>query len=101
VPDVDETDDDPEWGGDVEGEDDEVFAEAAPPPVAVVITAKPTAPKAASFNRLNPGKLMEQSIDDLRKYASTHLKIVGASKLPGGKSALVSKILKARKRKQR
>jgi hypothetical protein len=58
-----------------------------------------TKSKAASFNRMNPARLMEQSIDDLRKYASAHLKIVGASKMPGGKAVLVSKILRARKRR--
>jgi len=62
-------------------------------------TAKANKSKAASFNRMNPARLMEQSIDDLRKYASAHLKIVGASKMPGGKAVLVSKILRARKRR--
>ena len=131
---VDVVKDDPEWGGDVEGEDENAeesvelaqdamnddavgadddqmdrgeVVEPEPQKITrvsitrVSITHKPTAPKAASFNRMNPGKLMLQSIDDLRKYASAHLKILGASKLPGGKSALVGKILKARKRKQR
>jgi len=96
APDVGEGDDE-DWGGEVEPiieHDDE-----APVP-AVVVSTKPTKPKAAKFNRMAPGKLMEQSIDDLRKYASAHLKIVGASKLPGGKSALVAKILKGRKRRR-
>jgi hypothetical protein len=108
---------DPAWGGDVEGEnqdgdddddDDEIVndedaerARAATKPKAVVLTSRPTGPKAASFNRMKPGTLMEQSIDDLRKYAAAHLKILGASKLPGGKNALVSKILKARRRRRR
>ncbi len=103
---------DEEWGGDVEDLDDEVsdpddateHATArvrAAKPQPTVLTSKPTMPKAAAFNRMSPTKLIEQSIDDLRKYASAHLKIVGASKLPGGKSALVSAILKARKRRSR
>ncbi len=121
--------DDPDWGGDVEGED-QAEADAAnaaariaaasddddfevenpdhnpddandePAKPKVVLTSKPTGPKAATFNRMKPGKLMEQSIDDLRKYASAHLKIIGASKMPGGKSALVSKILKVRRRRR-
>jgi hypothetical protein len=40
--------------------------------------------------------LMKESIDTLRAYAGKGLKIVGASKVPGGKTALVSVILKAR-----
>jgi len=114
APDVDEGDDE-DWGGEVEGEDDSdsdssvelAEAEAEPEararytPAVVITSRKPTAPKAANYNRMNPARLMERGIDDLRKYASAHLKIVGASKLPGGKSALVSKIIKARKRKRR
>jgi hypothetical protein len=42
-------------------------------------------------------ELLEQSIDILRKYAAGTLKIVGASKIPGGKSQLVSKIIEVRK----
>lgn len=104
--------DDDDWSGEVEGEDQdeydgtgsgvEVAVETTPPPPPpIVIATKPTGPKAAKFNRMSPGTLMEQGIDDLRKYASAHLKIVGASKMPGGKSALVSKILKVRRRRRR
>jgi hypothetical protein len=107
TPDVDEGGPD-EWGGDVEGEDedenDDVVSEADAERArraAIVVTTKPTRPKAALFARMNPGKLMAQSIDDLRKYAAAHLKIVGASKMPGGKSALVSKILKVRRQRRR
>jgi hypothetical protein len=103
VSDVEDEGEDDEWGGDVEGEDDSDDIDAEPV-VPIVITSKPTKPtkpKAAKFNRMNPARLMEQGIDDLRKYASAHLKIVGASKLPGGKAVLVSKILKARKRRRR
>ncbi|MGH7176410.1 MAG: hypothetical protein ACREJC_03430 [Tepidisphaeraceae bacterium] len=96
--------DDEDWGGDVEGEDQDEFdnpnrvIEAKPK---LVIAKKPAGPKAATFARMSPATLMEQGIDDLRKYASAHLKIVGASKMPGGKSALVSKILKVRRRRRR
>jgi hypothetical protein len=72
-----------------------------PTPRVVVSTNKPTAPRAATFNRKNPRQLMEESIEDLRKYASAHLKIVGAYKLAGGKTKLVSAILKARRKRSR
>lgn len=49
------------------------------------------------FKGMNAQKLMGESIDDLRKYATYGLEIVGASKIPGGKAKLVAKILKARK----
>jgi hypothetical protein len=57
--------------------------------------------KAAQLGRISPAKLMERGIDELRKYASGHLKIVGASKMSGGKSALVAAILRARKKRSR
>jgi hypothetical protein len=57
--------------------------------------------KATQLGRLTPAKLMERSIDELRKYASGSLKIVGASKMSGGKTSLVAAILKARRRKRR
>lgn len=111
--------DDAEWGGEVEYEGDDldeadepipytvaddvpVEAPTTPKPVrAKVLTGRPTAPKAAAFARKSPKALMEASIEDLRKYASHHLKIVGASKIPGGKSKLVAKILKARRSRRR
>ncbi len=40
--------------------------------------------------------LMEQPIGDLRKYAAGPLQIVGASKIPGGKLALVKRIIDVR-----
>jgi hypothetical protein len=54
---------------------------------------------AASFDRLKKmtmADLMSESLDTLRDYAGKGLKIVGASKIPGGKTALVSVILKTR-----
>lgn len=113
---------DDNWGGDVEDLDDEIDDDADKDTAndvepehadgragadliatssATTLTSKPAGPKAATFARMSPTKLIEQGIDDLRKYASAHLKIVGASKLPGGKSALVAAILKARKRRSR
>lgn len=55
--------------------------------------------KAAIFRRMNAKRLMTQSIEDLRAYAGHTLKIVGASKIPGGKGTLVAKILKIRAKK--
>jgi hypothetical protein len=111
--DEDEDEDEDDWTGDVEYEDEHEGSDGVGmndaqtdrgekvAPTKVVLTTKPTGPKAATFNRKSPGQLMEQSIDDLRKYASAHLKIVGAYKLAGGKAKLVSAILKARRKRQR
>jgi hypothetical protein len=118
-----EEEEDEDWSGDVEGEDQDEYdaipevdydsldpaLDAVPATLAerthqkkrLVVAKKPAGPKAAKFARMTPATLMEQSIDDLRKYASAHLKIVGASKMSGGKSALVSKILKIRRRRRR
>jgi hypothetical protein len=54
---------------------------------------------AQNFDRLKKmtmADLMGESLDTLRDYAGKGLKIVGASKVPGGKTALVSIILKVR-----
>lgn len=51
----------------------------------------------AKLDPLKLDGLMEQSIDVLRKYAGKNLLITGASKIPGGKTALVAAILKIRK----
>lgn len=64
-------------------------------------TAKKKAGKqlAKSFDRLKKlttADLMDESIDTLRAYAGQGLKIVGASKIPGGKTALISVIMKTR-----
>jgi hypothetical protein len=49
------------------------------------------------YENMTMGQLLELPIAELRQYAGHGLKIVGASKIPGGKSALVKKILKFRK----
>ena len=49
------------------------------------------------FDKLDFAGLMEQSLDDLRQYAGKGLKIVGASKVAGGKATLVARILEVRK----
>jgi hypothetical protein len=52
----------------------------------------------AKFSRMGMRELMDQSIEELRKYAANGLKIVGASKIPGGKTALVGRIMKVREK---
>lgn len=51
----------------------------------------------AKYNKLDSKELLDMSLDDLRKYATYGLSIVRASKVPGGKTALVKKIIKARR----
>jgi len=90
-------DDDEEWreGDSAHDEPADVRAEA----VHVSDQGKAAYNKARRFARLSGKDLMNESLADLRKYAAGPCKIVGASKLPGGKSALVGKILKYRKKK--
>lgn len=49
-----------------------------------------------AFDKLDSLDLMEQILPDLRNYAAIHLHIVGASKIPGGKTALVARIEEVR-----
>jgi hypothetical protein len=53
-------------------------------------------PKASKFDKLGAEGLLKLSIEDLRKYATKNLSIIGASKIPGGKVALVKKIMSVR-----
>jgi hypothetical protein len=53
-------------------------------------------PEFRYLDKKNLKELMEESLDTLRQYAFKGLQIVGASKIPGGKSALVSAILETR-----
>jgi hypothetical protein len=46
--------------------------------------------------QMSMSQLLGESFEVLRQYATQGLKIVGASKIPGGKTALVSKILEVR-----
>jgi len=50
----------------------------------------------SDFGRLRESGLRKQSLTDLRKYARHNLNIIGASKIPGGKDALLDKILEIR-----
>jgi len=54
--------------------------------------------KRPNLINMDAAGLMAQSIGDLRKHAAGTLKIIGASKLPGGKRALVSKIMRIRRK---
>jgi hypothetical protein len=54
-------------------------------------------PKAfAKIHKLTGDKLEEKSIEELRKYAAAGLKILGASKIHGGKTALLKRIMEVR-----
>lgn len=48
-------------------------------------------------NKMSTKELYELTLDHLRKYAAHGLKIVGASKIPGGKINLIKRIVKVRK----
>lgn len=52
----------------------------------------------AKIHAMDSGDLLGVSTDELRSYASNALKIVGASKIPGGKIALIRVIEKARRK---
>lgn len=60
------------------------------------IPVDPPAPHGHPFDLLKTKDLLEKGITELRQYATHHLKVVGASKIPGGKTALVRKIEEAR-----
>jgi hypothetical protein len=62
------------------------------------IVSKPVKVQAKfdKYQKMGLDKLMECSIDELRQYAGKGLQIVGASKIPGGKTALITKILSVR-----
>ncbi len=66
-------------------------------PVRVSSTTKKKPTRAfAKLNAMDMRGLMEQTIDTLRRYAYEGLNIIGASKIAGGKLALVNAILKVR-----
>lgn len=54
--------------------------------------------KPSKLDQLDKKGLLEQPIGDLRKYASTALNVKGAYKLPGGKEALVRRIIQVRRK---
>jgi hypothetical protein len=60
-------------------------------------TWKPKKGMSSKLDKMDFGMLMELSLDELRQYAGKNLSIVGASKIPGGKTALVGRILEVRR----
>ena len=84
----------------LDDEDEEEF-EGEPEPK-VIKKAEPKPVKdglSKSFKQLDADDyeaLMQETTELLRKYAANHLKIAGACKIPGGKAALVEKILEVR-----
>jgi len=106
--DEDDYDDDglePEEVEDGPDEDDEDDEDDLPSPQPVVTTAKPRGNFVADaalkakwrrWDKKDEVGLEEQALDDLRKYATYHVKLVGASKIPGGKPALVRSIIEVR-----
>lgn len=70
-----------------------------PGPSAESAPKKRTPPKSVrSLARKTARELFKETIDSLRAYAG-NLKIVGATRLPGGKARLVKEIEKARRRR--
>jgi hypothetical protein len=51
----------------------------------------------SKYNAMSEGELLDETIKDLRRYATHGLKIVRAGKIPGGKQGLVDRILEVRK----
>lgn len=58
--------------------------------------APPKDRKSHPFDKLDIKGLLEKPIQDLRDYAGKSLRIIGASKIPGGKTALAARILEVR-----
>jgi len=69
---------------------------SAPEPEPIKLT-KPVAKKYAKFNQMDFFQLLNQSTKDLRDYATNGLKIIGASKIIGGKVALCNIIKSVRR----
>ena len=62
-------------------------------------TSKAKAKRSKAFvklDRMDTAQLLGETLDTLRQYAGKGWDIVGASKIPGGKSALIAAIMKAR-----
>lgn len=74
-----------------------VEPEYTQPATTAGITLPITGTEWDALNGYDSVQLMEQSIADLRKYALHNCLIVGASKMPGGKIALVQHICNARR----
>jgi hypothetical protein len=64
--------------------------------VKTTVAAKAVAGTKHPFDDFDSLQLLEQLLPDLRTYAAVHLKIVGASKIAGGKTALIARIEEVR-----
>ena len=93
--------------GDIEGEDEEIGGKIVDPmnkeaddgahPVEPDKSkAGPGDEHIKGFDEMGLAELMKLSISELREYATWNLKIVRASKIPGGKLALINRILSVR-----
>ena len=58
--------------------------------------AEKSKPDFTRLDKMDSTALLDQSLDTLRKYAANGLKIIGASKIPGGKVSLVRAIIRVR-----
>ena len=79
--------------------DDEDSANEPKPKGKVTKRKKQKAVQPSALEGMSAKQLLDQPLADLRHYAAKNLKIIGASKIPGGKVALVSTIMKTRKRR--
>ncbi len=61
-----------------------------------VVKPKPVAKRWSKLNAMGAAELMDQAISRLRLYAGKGLKIIGATKIPGGKASLIMRILDVR-----
>lgn len=75
---------------------DELAADMTPAPPTVVRPTGKRTKKLQKLDAMDEAQLMQLSYDDLRRYASKGLGIVGAYKITGGKWALVLAISRAR-----
>lgn len=85
---IEEIEEEEEFDTDFEDEDD---TEDEPEVI------RPSALDYATLDTMSRTDLGVQSLAVLRKYAANHLKLIGASKIPGGKPALIDSIIKHRR----
>ena len=93
--DFDDFDDDFFGDEDVDYGDDEDNLPKAKP----VKVKGPEVVTLAQCNKMTAPELLNLTIEQLRQYAGKGLKIVGASKIPGGKVSLIGRILEVRRKK--
>lgn len=95
VPDLDDQDDDrdqDDYYEDPDYEFDRDEPEETPKPTPTLKVSR----QYARIHALDNSELLEETLEKLRDYAANCLKIVGASRVPGGKIALISLIEKVR-----